>query len=92
MIRRTNRRRFLCATLGAVPWLLPHSRSALAEEQALTFNRLQKATERGWALGSTVSMTALHADRATAQRAVARAMNELRLVERVMSLYRPESQ
>ncbi|MEE8450889.1 MAG: FAD:protein FMN transferase [Thermoguttaceae bacterium] len=92
MTRRTNRRRFLCMTLGTVPWWLPRGRSALGEEHAVKSTRLQTATEKGWALGSAVSMTALHADRATAQRAVARAMDELRLVERLMSLYRPQSQ
>lgn len=79
-------------TLGTVPWWLPRGRSALGEEHAAPSTRLQKATEKGWALGSAVSMTALHADRATARRAVARAMDELRLVEQVMSLYRPQSQ
>jgi len=96
MTRRTNRRRFLRMTLGTGAMLelglLPYGRSALGEEQAASPARRQEATEKGWALGSAVSMTALHADRATAGRAVKQAMAELRTVEQVMSLYRPQSQ
>ncbi len=44
------------------------------------------------ALGSTVSMTVLHCDKAEAEAALDAAFAELELIESVMSLYRPDSQ
>ena len=53
---------------------------------------LQSATRTSRALGSLVSMTAIHKDRDVAERALDAAFGELELVEDVMSLYRPQSQ
>jgi thiamine biosynthesis lipoprotein len=53
---------------------------------------LKKVTQQSQALGANVSITALHADEATAQRALKAAFAELEQIESVMSLYRPESQ
>ena len=43
-------------------------------------------------MGTDVSLTVLHAEREVAEQAAAAALAELRLVERLMSLYRPDSQ
>ena len=53
---------------------------------------LQLARYDGWALGAKVSVLALHAKWATARCAAAAAFAELERIERVMSLYRDESQ
>ena len=53
---------------------------------------LQEARSTGWALGAEVTLLALHRRRAAAQEAVEAAFGELARVERVMSLYRPDSQ
>ncbi len=49
-------------------------------------------THTGHALGASVSITALHAEAAIAQRAAAAAFAELERVESVMSIYRPTSE
>ena len=46
----------------------------------------------GRALGTTVSIAALHADPAAGERALVAAFDELQTVEQVMSLYRPDSE
>jgi thiamine biosynthesis lipoprotein len=53
---------------------------------------LQLAERSSAALGSRVSITALHQDRAIADRALAAAFDELARIEQVMSLYRSDSQ
>jgi thiamine biosynthesis lipoprotein len=53
---------------------------------------LRAATRTGSALGTDVSMTALHESQAAAERALDAAFAELDTVESVMSLYRPNSQ
>jgi thiamine biosynthesis lipoprotein len=83
-----NRRRFLCLALGAGAsglggaWLAP-----LARRQDL-----QRVQRTSLALGTTVSITALHEQEKVASAAIAAAFAELELVEEVMSLYRPHSQ
>jgi len=64
----------------------------LRSPQAAARAGLQTATRRGWALGSDVSITALHADGRTAHAAIDDAFAELETIESVMSIYRPESQ
>ena len=54
--------------------------------------QLQTHSRTSWALGSDVSITALHADERVAQAAIDNAFTELELVENVMSIYRPESE
>jgi thiamine biosynthesis lipoprotein len=53
---------------------------------------LASFTRKDRALGSEVSITALHAERDVAEQAVAAAFAELELVEELMSIYRPHSQ
>lgn len=85
---RTSRRRFLLG-LGAMgifaaPHRLP---SALAAWPALS-----SVTRCGKALGAEVAITALHADREAAAKAVDAAFDELTTIERLMSIYLPSSQ
>lgn len=53
---------------------------------------LKTAQRAGTALGSDVSMLVLHEDSAVGERALDAAFAELRRVERVMSIYLPDSQ
>ncbi|QDU95926.1 FAD:protein FMN transferase [Lignipirellula cremea] len=88
----SNRRQFFCvAAGGAVCWPLVHSLAgqAFASEDG---QPLAVARRTSWALGSDVSMVALHADEATARAAIDAAFAELERVEQVMSIYRPDSQ
>lgn len=77
------RRRFLFMLGGA---------GGLAALGLLPTRGLRKAERTARALGSRVSLTALHEDLPTAERALDDAFAELDLVEEVMSLYRPHSQ
>ncbi len=81
-----NRRKFMMMSLGSV--------AALALGRAASNRRgaEQAVTRRSWALGSDVSMTILGAATARADRALDAAFAELETVERVMSLYRADSQ
>lgn len=96
---RTSRRRFLCAALGAggavglgyAAWrsvrTTSRDRAAGPDAEGLaSFTRAAKA------LGSEVSITALHERGEVAEQAVAAAFDELELVEELMSIYRPHSQ
>jgi len=49
-------------------------------------------TRRTFALGTEVSITALHPSPKAAERAISAAFDEMVLVERLMSIYRPDSQ
>jgi len=99
VVRTANRRQFLylaagtggAMSAGLVHWLLRSSRGDV-EGSSPTASALQSATRTSWALGSEASITALHADRTTAAKAVDAAFAELELVESLMSIYRPESQ
>lgn len=53
---------------------------------------LDRVSRTSRALGADVTMTALHASCETAERAIGGAFEELERVERIMSLYRPESE
>jgi thiamine biosynthesis lipoprotein len=66
-----------------------------AQEQlpeAATASPLRAATRTSRALGSDVSITALHQEQCTAALAVDDAFAELEVVEQLMSIYRPDSQ
>lgn len=84
---RPSRRRFLsivaAAAAGGVGW---PAKSSSAQQPGQTVKRT------GRALGTNVAITAMHADGATAERAIAAAFAELELVESLMSIYRPQSQ
>ncbi len=96
---RTSRRRFLCAALGAcgtagfgyAAWRsFPSARRDRSD--APDTAGLASCTRTAKALGSEVSITALHDRREVAEQAVAAAFDELELVEELMSIYRPHSQ
>lgn len=53
---------------------------------------LKATTRKSWALGAKVAITALHRDRSVARVALDAAFAQLRRVERLMSIYRPDSQ
>lgn len=80
-----DRRKFL-RIIGV--WGLT-ANGVLARETSLD---LQEFTKTSRALGSEISLTAWHRDPATAAAAVKQAFGELHLVDRLMSLYRPDSQ
>ena len=85
-MRQINRRRFLVLAAGTAAgagggWSLARSRGGWAT-----------VTRRAKALGSEVSLTVRHPQIAVAERAIAAAFDELALVERLMSIYRPDSE
>jgi len=53
---------------------------------------LQSVSRTSYALGTDISMLALHRDRDVARQAIDDAFAELETIERVMSIYRPESE
>ena len=53
---------------------------------------MQVVTQSSWALGSDVSITALHPRAEAAEAALSAAFDQLALVEELMSIYRPQSQ
>ncbi len=55
-------------------------------------SKLRRVSRTGRALGTEVSLTALHEDAALAERALEAGFAELELIESLMSIYRPESQ
>lgn len=73
------------ASAGAAAWWRP-SPSAAAH------SGLRRFARSGCALGSQVSITVLHADARVAEAALADAFAALETVERVMSIYRPDSE
>ena len=100
-----NRRQFLTLALGAGglaalgirpwgPWGSASSNPAVSAllPEALGSGGLQLASRQSRALGTEVSILALHASQRVAQAGIAAAFDELELVEDVMSLYRPQSQ
>lgn len=79
--------------LGLAVWRQARNTAAQETPDAATLpDGLQVVSHQSWALGSDVSLTVIHPDRAAAERAIRAAMAELRHVERLMSLYRPDSQ
>lgn len=70
-------------------WRSAHGGDPSVAERSSPFHA---ATRTSWALGSEVSITALHTDRRQGQAAVDAAFAELELVEQLMSIYRPASQ
>lgn len=86
-----NRRKFLMVSLGGAA----AAAGGLAAVNRVIRNADQSLAEysrQSWALGSEVSMTVLGVDAERANRALDAAFAELETVERVMSLYRPDSQ
>jgi len=93
--RRTafSRRRFmtilggLAGSAATCHWLAP-----LQQANDIETTGLQCVERTGRALGSMISMTVLHPDRTTAEKAIADAFAQLDQVDQLMSIYRPDSQ
>lgn len=96
----SSRRRFLSLTLGAGAslglTLLARQRWGMRNPfdtpESGSDAPLVPVMRTSFALGTSVSLTALHGDPATAERAIAAAFEELDRVENVLSLYRPRSE
>ncbi|MCZ7646839.1 MAG: FAD:protein FMN transferase [Planctomycetota bacterium] len=97
---RPTRRHFLLVTAGASglaglalgDWLRETSGGMPRAEERPAENGLFAARRNSLALGCEVSMLALHRRAGAAAAALDAAFDELERVERVMSIYRPESQ
>jgi len=95
---KANRRRFLFLAAGwggVIGARLPEAlvRHAAGSETSVDRTScLQQVTKTTWALGTDVSLSALHAEPLIAETAIHDAFAELRLVDRLMSIYRPDSQ
>lgn len=82
-----NRRRALWVTIGAAMTL-----GAEGCRRAMQREKQFKASRTAYALGSEVTIVALHARAAQAMEAVNAAFDELELIESILSIYRPQSQ
>ena len=97
-MRKVGRRRFLCVLAGTTA----AAGIGAAQFQAGRANKQAGGTHPGqklirvqrtsWALGSNISLTALHEDTSRAEAALDAAFDELERVENLMSIYRTDSQ
>jgi thiamine biosynthesis lipoprotein len=86
-----NRRRFLLLAAGSAAGLA----AAGGAYRSLTRQAVRRGpivTRKTFALGTEVSITALHPSPTAAARAIATAFDELALVEELLSIYRPDSE
>ena len=92
----STRRQFLmwCGAAGAAAALAGccHGTKATPATQVAALAGLKMAQRKGTALGSDISMIALHEDPAAAERGLDAAFAAMRRVERVMSIYLADSQ
>jgi len=89
MMTPINRRRFLVyATSGAATL----AAGGLTAAGLLYTPGMVTVKRKSHALGTSVTITAVHRDRNVAEKALSAAFDELETVEQVMSIYRPESQ
>lgn len=86
-----NRRRFLLALGALAATAVARPRYGAAEVLAAQAG-LQAATRTSTALGSSVSITAVHRSKDQAKQAIDAAFLELETVDQLMSIYRPQSQ
>jgi len=101
-MRLPSRRQFFWIATGAggtaglvrAAWMRRQKGGEGGDGVALQGTRgtLHAVRQTDWALGSEVSITALHADAGVARAAIGAAVRELRLVESLMSIYRPQSE
>jgi len=91
-----QRRTFISASLGlgllggaAMPWLRAASAGSDSPGRS---SPLQMFTGAGLAFGTTVSVKLMHDDEKVAARAIEDALNQIKGIDRLMSLYRPDSQ
>ena len=80
-----NRRQFLSLSSGASLMFL--GVTGYAEEKGI-----QKHTRRSHALGTDIEFTVFHEDKKLAGLAIDDALAQIEKVEKLMSLYRPDSQ
>ena len=83
---------FGAGSAAALGWIPSLRADNLTPKPAANAGTLQFARRAGFALGSEVSMLALHASKEHAAEALEAAFAELETVEAVMSIYRRESQ
>jgi thiamine biosynthesis lipoprotein len=86
---RTRRRFLLMATCGAASLLALSQTQGKGGNRSGVFHRCEHTSS---ALGTKVSITALHRDENAGHEAINAALAEIDLVEAVMSLYRADSQ
>jgi FAD:protein FMN transferase len=91
-----QRRRFLTLATGSLAGYglfraLSKDGSAANHAPAVS-SEMQRVERHSYALGSEVSIIALHADRALAEKALGECFDELELIESIMSIYRSQSQ
>lgn len=79
-----NRRHFIGLALGSASVSVLGTRFPLSS--------LEKIERSGWAFGTKISLTAYHQTGSVATAAIDEAFNELDEIEKVLSLYRPQSQ
>ena len=85
----TGRRRFLFTAMGGVACA---GAGAFIVKGPAAQSPLREARRTSKALGSNVTIVALHEDEAAAQESIGAVFRELDLIESVMSLYRADSQ
>lgn len=98
-MRVSSRRQFIWMTMGTgfslgfgLTACLRNVRTAAEGDRAAVASELQVVRRTDWALGSEVTITALHHDARVAGNAISAALTELRFVESLMSIYQPDSQ
>lgn len=94
-MRQISRRRFVCLVAGV--GVSAGTVAALRHRSKLSgatpsIPSLQRVSRTSWALGSNVSITLLHHDTAAGETALDAVLDELKLIEDVMSLYRANSE
>lgn len=82
-----TRRRFLLSAAATGACLIGRPRVFAAETPPL-----QKVTRTTFAMGTKMSLTALHPDPKIAAAAIETAWSEIAIIDQVMSLYQPDSQ
>ncbi len=81
------------AAAGLAGWRIAQVKGGAGTRRGnLPTGPLAKFSRTGWALGTQVTLTVFHDDRATAEEAMDEALAEIDRVEQVMSLYRPGSE
>ncbi|MBC8355847.1 MAG: FAD:protein FMN transferase [Planctomycetes bacterium] len=94
-MRQISRRRFVCfmAGVGTSAGVVAALRLGREQDTSSTSSReVHRLSRTSWALGSDVSITLLHHDRAAGEAAIDAAFNEIEVIEEVMSIYRAHSQ
>ncbi len=81
-----QRRRFIAASMGAVAGMVSGCVPGKQQYQG------ELTTGAALAFGTTVTVGLFHADRTLADRAIGAALREMQDVDRLMSIYQPDSQ